>query len=219
MTINSALFIDFDNIFIALQKDSPELATRFATRPLVWLRAIESQLGKTDANDNGKDLRRLIARRTYASPHTITPYRRVFTMAGVEVVDCPPLTQKMKNSADIYIVMDVLDYLDLYPHIEEFIILSADADFVPVLNRLRKELKRSVIFTAYDTASSYKNCSDMTLDADRFRKWLDGDTEASRRNVPPASGSSATKTANSTIKITTDDWNKIETCLDSVVTR
>jgi uncharacterized LabA/DUF88 family protein len=53
------------------------------------------------------------------------------------VVDCPPLTQRGKTSADVYMVMDVLDALEHKTEFDEFIILSSDADFTPVLLRLR----------------------------------------------------------------------------------
>ena len=37
--------------------------------------------------------------------------RHHFLRAGFEIVDCPPLTQQLKNSSDIRMVMDVRDYL------------------------------------------------------------------------------------------------------------
>lgn len=164
----SALFIDYDNVRASLDEDDPQIGARFSNRPLNWLTALESGLALPPDN-NG---RRIVSRRCYASPHQINSYRRNFTQTGFEVVDCPPLTTHMKNSADIYIVMDVVDYLSRYPHIDEYIILSADADFVPVLNRLRKELKHTAIFTATNTSSAYKNCSDETIQTDFFATHL-----------------------------------------------
>lgn len=185
MALVSALFIDFDNVHSTLWDDDPAVGARFANRPLHWLKAIEA-----DPDLPGGGGRRIVSRRCYASPGRITPYRRNFTQTGFEVIDCPPLTTHMKNSADITIVMDVMDYVVRYPHIEEFIILSADADFVPVLNRLRKEMKRTVIFTAANTSSAYRNCADRTIDSQFFALHL----EAAARGTAPADTPAPQKT-------------------------
>ncbi len=176
--VNSALFIDYDNVRTELEKYDPAIAARFSNKTLLWLDALEKHLGLGE--DIGADGRRIVSRRCYASPHLINPYRRNFTQTGFEVIDCPPLTTHLKNSADIYIVMDVIDYLGRYPHIDEYIILSGDADFVPVLNRLRKELKRSVIFASYNTTAAYRNCSDQRIEAEFFAEHLATETAAPR---------------------------------------
>ena len=41
--------------------------------------------------------------------------RHHFLRAGFEVIDCPPLTAQLKNSADIRMVMDVRDILTMTP--------------------------------------------------------------------------------------------------------
>lgn len=168
--LHSALFIDYDNVRTELDGYDPAVAARFSNKPLLWLEAMEQSMALPSGVEAAG--RRIVSRRCYASPHRINNYRRNFTQTGFEVIDCPPLTAHLKNSADIYIVMDIVDYLQRYPNIEEFIILSADADFVPVLNRLRKELKKSVIFTSYNTTAAYRNCSDRTIEADFFAEHL-----------------------------------------------
>jgi len=175
---HAALFIDYDNVRSELDRYDPAIAARFSNKTLLWLEALEKHLPLPEGIE--ADARRIVSRRCYASPYRINDYRRNFTQTGFEVIDCPPLTTQLKNSADIYIVMDIVDYLQRYPHIEEFIILSADADFVPVLNRLRKELKKSVIFTSYNTTSAYRNCSDRTIEADFFAKYLAVEATAPR---------------------------------------
>lgn len=191
--LRSALFIDYDNVRSELERYDPAVASRFSNKTLLWLAALEKDLALPDGGQ--WEGRKIVARRCYASPQRINAYRRSFTQTGFEVVDCPPLTTHLKNSADIYIVMDVIDYLQRYPHIEEYIILSADADFVPVLNRLRKELKMSVIFTSYNTTAAYRNCADRTLEADFFARHLAieavapramADLEMKRRGTAPA---------------------------------
>ena len=80
--------------------------------------------------------------------------------AGFEVVDCPPLTAQLKNSSDIRMVMDVRDYLTHETYFDEFIILSGDADFTPVLHRLRAHARRTVIYANDHTAAPYTAISD-----------------------------------------------------------
>ncbi|HEX6375697.1 MAG TPA: NYN domain-containing protein [Allosphingosinicella sp.] len=197
--LHSALFIDYDNVRTELERYDPAVAARFSNKTLVWLEALEKSMPLPSGVE--ADGRRIVSRRCYASPHKVNNHRRNFTQTGFEVIDCPPLTAHLKNSADIYIVMDIIDYLQRYPNIEEYIILSADADFVPVLNRLRKELKKSVIFTSYNTTAAYRNCSDRTIEADFFAKYLAVETTAPRasqdiagkaaRQAPPAAVSPA----------------------------
>lgn len=205
MTIKSALFLDFDNVYITLRKDSLDLANRFASKPQIWMRAVEQQLGLADGGE--EPARRLLIRRCYASPQTIYQSRFFFTQAGLEVVDCPPLTKRMKNGADISMVMDVMDSILRYPHVEEYILLSADADFVPVLHRLRKEMKRSVIFTSFDTTSAYKNCADLTIDAEFFREHLEAEATDLHR---PSAGHAAARAAADRTAFPPEFWEKVE---------
>ena len=86
--------------------------------------------------------------------------RHHFLRAGFEVIDCPPLTAQLKNSSDIRMVMDIRDYLTHDTYFDEFVILSGDADFTPVLHRLRAHARRTVIFANDYTAAPYTAISD-----------------------------------------------------------
>jgi hypothetical protein len=211
--LHSALFIDYDNVRTELDRYDPAIAARFSNKPLLWLAALEESLQLP--NGHGSETRRIVSRRCYASPHMIERYRRNFTQTGFEVIDCPPLTAHLKNSADIYIVMDIIDYIQRYPHIEEYIILSADADFVPVLNRLRKELKKSVIFTSYNTTSAYRNCADRTIEADFFAGHLAIESAAPRaaQESEPRGERVASPAPAATKKVAPELSAAIEACL------
>ena len=89
--------------------------------------------------------------------------RHHFLRAGFEVIDCPPLTAQLKNSADIRMVMDVRDMLTHDTYFDEFVILSADADFTPVLHRLRSHARRTVIFSNDHTAAPYTAICDAEI--------------------------------------------------------
>src|SRR5262249_2598384 len=75
---------------------------------------------------------------------------------AIEVVDCPPLTSGGKTSADIHMVMDILDTLSHPTRFDEFILLSGDADFTPVLLRLSKHDRRSAILAVGPASVAYK---------------------------------------------------------------
>jgi hypothetical protein len=170
----SAVFVDYDNIYLSLKRKSEEAAKRFAKDASAWLHEIESGRLITPTNSafGGND-RRIVMNRCYGNPvprrnthdnstdmNSFPFVRHHFLRAGFEVVDCPPLTAQLKNSSDIRMVMDVRDYLTHDTYFDEFIILSGDADFTPVLHRLRAHARRTVIFANDFTAAPYTAISD-----------------------------------------------------------
>lgn len=172
--ILTAVLVDYDNIYLALRRKNEEAARRFAKDASLWLREIESGSLITPTNSVfGKANRRIVLNRCYGNPvprrnthdnstdMSSFPFvRHHFLRSGFEVVDCPPLTAQLKNSSDIRMVMDVRDFLLHDTYFDEFIILSGDADFTPVLHRLRAHARRTVIFANDHTAVPYKAISD-----------------------------------------------------------
>jgi NYN domain-containing protein len=170
----SAVFVDYDNIYLSLKRKSEEAAKRFARDAHVWLREIESGRLITGTNDTfSQERRRIVMNRCYGNPvprrnahdnstdmNSFPFVRHHFLRAGFEVVDCPPLTAQLKNSSDIRMVMDVRDYLTHETYFDEFVILSGDADFTPVLHRLRAHARRTVIYANDHTAAPYTAISD-----------------------------------------------------------
>lgn len=172
--ILSAVFVDYDNIYLSLRRKNEEAAKRFAKDAGAWLAEIESGRLITPTNKLTTDVqRRLVLNRCYGNPvprrnqsdnstdMTSFPFvRHHFLRAGFEIVDCPPLTAQLKNSSDIRMVMDVRDYLHHDTYFDEFIILSGDADFTPVLHRLRAHARRTVVFANDFTAAPYVAIAD-----------------------------------------------------------
>ena len=170
----SALFVDYDNIYLSLKRKSEDAAKRFAKDAGAWLREIEGGRLITPTNAQfGSTPRRIVMNRCYGNPvprrnqhdnstdmNSFPFVRHNFLRAGFEVIDCPPLTAQLKNSADIRMVMDIRDLLMHDTYFDEFIILSGDADFTPVLIRLRAHARRTVIFANDFTAAPYTAISD-----------------------------------------------------------
>ena len=191
-TIYSAIFVDFDNIFLGLTNSKGAVAANsFATDPAAWLRWLARYTGaenKPDAKSSSwlswlkfrksssspadtSDVREIIVRRCYLNPHSFWKYRQSFVRSGFEVVDCPSLTQQKKSAADIRIVLDIMDLLQQRdPVINEFIIMSGDADFTPVVLRLRQRGRRIMVMVARHAASAYLAAANAVIDSDEFER-------------------------------------------------
>lgn len=185
----SAVFVDYDNIYMSLKRKNEEAARRFAKEAATWIKGIESGALITPTNGIATDVnRRIIMNRCYGNPvprrnqsdnstdMSSFPFvRHHFLRAGFEVVDCPPLTAQLKNSSDIRMVMDIIDFLAHGTYFDEFIILSGDADFTPVLHRLRAHARRTIIFANDYTAAPYTAISDGEVrEADLIDLLLEG---------------------------------------------
>ncbi len=170
----SAVFVDYDNIYLSLKRKNEEAAKRFARDAASWIKGIENGALITSTNGSfAAEPRRIVMNRCYGNPvprrnqsdnstdmNSFPFVRHHFLRAGFEIVDCPPLTAQLKNSSDIRMVMDVVDFLAHGTHFDEFVILSGDADFTPVLHRLRAHARRTVIFANDYTAAPYTAISD-----------------------------------------------------------
>jgi hypothetical protein len=166
--IRSALFVDFDNIYIRLEHQYNEaVANSFAGNPEQWVAWIERNATST-CQDGRPGCRKLLVRRCYMNPERFSGFRRKFTQAAFEVIDCPPLTEQGKTSTDIHIVMDVLDALSHPVHLDEFVILSGDADFTPLLLRLRRHDRFTTILSAGHASAAYKASCDSIIPIDDF---------------------------------------------------
>ncbi len=167
--VRSALFVDFDNIYLGLQREDPSAAEQFATNPAHWLLWLQESLPHQEAGDRrGRQSRKVLFRRCYMNPSQFGRFRPYFTRSAFEVVDCPPLTSGGKTSADIHMVMDILDTLGHPTQFDEFIILSGDADFTPVLLRLSKHDRRSAVLAIGPASVAYKAACDLLIDQDTF---------------------------------------------------
>lgn len=99
MPKKTALFVDFDNVFLCLKAIDPSLADCFAKRPAEWLKQLES----TD--------RRFLIRRCYMNPSSFEEYRSYFIYSAFDVIDCPPITKQGKTLADMHMTIDIVDRL------------------------------------------------------------------------------------------------------------
>ncbi len=124
--IRSALYIDFENVPLP-----PDAIANW----LAWL--------EDGVFDPAGRRRRFLQKRVYWNSHA-ERNRALFQRHGF----APILIGKysgLKNGADIRMAMDVVEATYTRSEIDEFILLTGDSDFVPVLERLRQKAKRSAI--------------------------------------------------------------------------
>ena len=205
-TLLSTVFVDYDNIYLSLKRRNEEAAKRFAKDAGLWLTEIAS--GRLITPTNGPAItmpRRIVMNRCSGNPvprrnthdnstdmNSFPFVRHHYLRAGFEVIDCPPLNAQFKNSAFIRMVMDVRDYLLHDTYFDEFIILSGDADFTPVLHRLRQHARRTVIYSNDYTAAPYTAISDGEIrEDDLIAALVDGrgtgartDEQSARKGLP-----------------------------------
>ncbi len=169
----SALFVDFDNVYLSLRRQSEDAAGRFARNPQEWMsRILGGGLVRFKSQQDyqtrrfavarcyGNPGRKLLSRGGPNDPHPFAAVRSNFMIAGLEVVDCQPLSSQFKNGTDIKIACDIRDFLEHPTRFAEFIILSGDADFTPVLHHLRSHDRRTVVYANENTADIYRAFSD-----------------------------------------------------------
>ncbi len=187
----SALFVDFDNVYLSLRRVNEDAAGRFARNPAEWMSRIAmGGLVRFKSHQDyvrrrfavarcyGNPGRMLVSRGGPHDPHNFATVRTNFMIAGLEVVDCQPLSSQFKNGTDIRIACDIRDYLEHPTRFGEFIILSGDADFTPVLHHLRSHDRRTVVYANDNTADIYKAFSDGWIEEREMVAFLLDETSA-----------------------------------------
>lgn len=88
--------------------------------------------------------------------------------AGIEPVYVPVRMQGgkiLKNSADVKLAVDCIDFLNTAPHLKVFVLVSGDADLVHLVNFLRARGKRVVVIGVSGTVapSLSENVDDLLI--------------------------------------------------------
>jgi hypothetical protein len=183
--MKSALFVDFDNVYSGLRRLDPAAAERFAFQPSNWVRWLTEAL-ESPPHAPDTDGRRLLVRRCYLNPQAYQRFRPAFNRAGFEIVDCPPMTSEGKTSTDIHMVLDTIDLLQHEVHYDEFIVFSADADFTPVLRKLRRWDRRTTVLAVGFPSAAYQASADLLIDQDEFIRLALNFSGLPTESAPPA---------------------------------
>jgi hypothetical protein len=131
--IRSALFIDFQNI-------AGQLGAEFAQSMSAWLAWLED-----GAFEPSGRARRLIERRIYCDASNHKKHAAMF--AEYDFVAIP-------TAADLTIALDALETTYLSRRIKEYIVLTVDQDFAPLLEKLGDRQKDRVVTIQEGTPSA-----------------------------------------------------------------
>ncbi|MEV0216900.1 NYN domain-containing protein [Micromonospora sp. NPDC050695] len=180
--VRAALYLDFDNVFSGLYKLDPDMAVQFAEDPGSWLRRLATTATTADA-------RRWLVLRCYLNPAGwvyrtdsggeqtrlyFSKFRPSFVRAGFDVIDCPRYSST-KNAADIRIVVDAVDALSADTRYDEFVIASGDSDMTPLLQRLRRSDRRTMIVSPAEAAEAFTAIADQVLDSQHLLALVQGE--------------------------------------------
>lgn len=139
--IKSALYIDFDNMAIPLEMNGK--ITTVMTQ-LDSLLQYLTTAGISDTIYGNLNLKRIFSKKiVFYNPRSFGKYELTFKELGFITVPCPVVTTLNKTSTDMWLAVEMMK--DVTRNIyEDFILVSADVDFAPVLLHINGEGKRTV---------------------------------------------------------------------------
>ncbi len=149
-----ALFVDFENLALGI-KQSP--AQSFDIQ-LILDRLLEKG--------------RIIVKRAYCDWSRYRDHKTQMHEANIELIEIPKKSISGKNSADIRMVVDVMDLCAAKAHIDTFALVTGDSDFSPLVSKL-KENDKVVIGCGIKAASSellIENCDEFIFYDDLVRQ-------------------------------------------------
>jgi len=154
--LRSALFIDFENVgHRGLADTIPN-----------WISWIEQ--GEFD-EDRRK--RRLLVKRVYWNS-AAEQYKDRFKKGGFVPVLCEKFAG-LKNGADISMALDIMDTARTQPRIREFILVTKDSDFIPVIRRLTEQAKQTAVLVDENNPrvhTTYRQHADIVIPIRKFRE-------------------------------------------------
>jgi uncharacterized protein (TIGR00288 family) len=118
-----ALFCDFENLALGV-RDTPYA-------PFDMQQVLKRLLLKGN----------IIVKKAYCDWERYKEFKAGMHEAAFELIEIPHVRQSGKNSADIRLVVDALDLCYTKAHVDTFVILSGDADFSPLVSKLRENNK------------------------------------------------------------------------------
>ena len=166
---NLALFCDFENIALGVRD------AKYAKFDISKI--IERLLVKGS----------IIVKKAYCDWERYKDFKATMHGAAFELIDIPHLRQSGKNSADIRMVVDALDLCYTKSHVNNFVIISGDSDFSPLVSKLRENAKVVIGVGVKNSTSDLliNSCDEFIYYDDLIRE------EERRRKTPkPARGRS-----------------------------
>ena len=152
--IQSALFIDHENVGGLCPPKS-------IANWVAWLEDGEFDEGRK---------RKFLDKRIYWNPSALQ-HEKAFVAGGFKPILCEKF-RRLKNGADIRIALDIAEAIIKSKRIKEFILFTKDTDFVPVLQRLRINERRSTVLvdeTQEEVYATFKHHADVVIPVRIFK--------------------------------------------------
>ena len=144
---NLALFCDFENIALGVRDAKYE---KFNINPVLERLLVKGSI---------------VVKKAYCDWDRYKEFKASMHEAAFELIEIPHVRQSGKNSADIRLVVDVLDLCYTKEHIDTFVIISGDSDFSPLASKLRENAKTVIGVGVKNSTSDLliHNCDEFIL--------------------------------------------------------
>ncbi len=96
---------------------------------------------------------RVVVKRAYADWGRYREAKMDLQNAGLELIEMPSAREGAKNRADIKLAVDAMELAFSREHLDNFVVVSGDSDFTPLVGKLR-ELNKRVIGVGNRESSS-----------------------------------------------------------------
>ncbi|MEZ0285599.1 MAG: NYN domain-containing protein, partial [Thermoleophilia bacterium] len=105
---------------------------------------------------------RVLVKRAYADWSRYRDARHELQNAGLGLIEMPSAREGAKNRADIQMAVDAMELAYSRDHVDNFVIVSGDSDFTPLVGKLRELNKRVIGVGNRDSASDLlvANCDE-----------------------------------------------------------
>ena len=167
---NIAIFADFENVVIGARDAKYK---KFDIH-LVLQRLLEKG--------------NIVVKKAYADWDRYKSSKKPMHEAAFELIEIPHVSYSGKNSADIRMVVDALDLCYTKSHVDQFVIITGDSDFSPLVSKLRENNKKVVGVGVKNSSSALliDNCDEYIFYDDLIR-------DKRKQKKKKTSGGSGTK--------------------------
>ena len=140
--LNIAVFIDFDNIEIGVRT------------------TLNQQLDIGTVLDAIKERGEVVTKIAYADWTRASEYSRALTQHAIRLVQRNLTPGGDKNGADINLALDALEMAFTHPHINAYVIVGGDSDFLSLVEKLKQYDKKVFVVggRAFTSVILQRNC-------------------------------------------------------------
>ncbi|PGK04569.1 hypothetical protein COC97_14725 [Bacillus anthracis] len=146
-TENIAIFIDYDNVYVTLEKYYDKEAVTYTSDIIKKI--------KEQYSDN-----KISVFKAFADFQKINPVLTQLQMIQVELRHVYSTNQdnpNRKNASDIALTIDVMKTLFNKKDVDRFVLVSSDSDMLPLINEIKYHGKEvDVIYSDYSAGTTYK---------------------------------------------------------------